>query len=432
MSILTQRQLNQNNVIDLLASKSHALQLPKRGRGRPTPKAAAAYEKKLRAWCDGIKKIASSSELDFAVSSRGWCYVLEEYDLFKDDFDTAQTLINDCRKSGHLPLDICCEDERRSAEHLEDIDDVDPLREAKQTVDYVNRAEQSYFPFSFWNAQDTYLEMVVEKVDLRSLFSLVCEPFHIALTNGGGWSDLHSRAAMMGRFAWWESRGKEIVLLYCGDHDPGGLHISNFIKKNLQDMAGCVGWSPDNLKVDRFGLNKDFIKRHNLTWINNLRTAKGEFPLNDVRHRDHYKDYVQNYIKEHGVRKVEATALVKHPQAARALCRQAILKYLNADAPEEFELSLELPRRKMRKEIRRLLRHGVPIMNSRRRLIDRHRRNVIQFPARGPFAVWVRPDPDGWLVVCRSHGWLHGDKHNAIVDAKFVAATHGVAVRVAS
>lgn len=71
-------------------------------------------------------------------------------------------------------------------------------------------------------------------------------------------------------------------------------------------------------------------------------------------------------------------------------------------------------------------------MNSRRRLIDRHRRNVIQFPARGPFAVWVRPDPDGWLVVCRSHGWLHGDKHNAIVDAKFVAATHGVAVRVAS
>ena len=66
-------------------------------------------------------------------------------------------------------------------------------------------------------------------------------------------------------------------------------------------MAGCVGWSPDNLKIDRFGLNKDFIKRHNLTWIENLRTAEGEYPLDDKRHRDHYKDYVQNYLEEHGV-----------------------------------------------------------------------------------------------------------------------------------
>jgi hypothetical protein len=304
-----------------------ALALPKRRRGRPTTRAAAAYEKKLRAWCEGIKKIASSSELDFAVSSRGWCYVLEEYGLFKDDFDTAQTLINDCRKSGYLPLDICCEDERRSAEHLEELDSSDPQDRAAEIIDYVNSAEESYFPFSFWNEQDTYLEMVVEKVDLRSLFSSVCEPFHIALTNGGGWSDLHSRAAMMQRFAYWEMQGKEIILLYCGDHDPGGLHISNFIKKNLEDMADCVGWSPDNLKIDRFGLDKDFIKRHNLTWITNLRTAKGEYPLDDRRHRDHYKDYVQNYIKEHGARKVEATALVKRPNAGRALCRQAILKY---------------------------------------------------------------------------------------------------------
>ena len=324
-------------------------------RGRPTAAANAKYETKLRAWCEGIKKIASSSELDFSVSSRGWCYVLEEYGLLKGDFDTAQALINSCRKSGYLPLDICCEDERRTAEHLEKIDDDDP-EEKRLTLSLTStRAQDYYTPFSFWEAQGTYVEVLVEKIDLKNLFSSVCEPFHIATTNASGWSDLHSRAAMMQRFAHWERRGKKIVLLYCGDHDPGGFHISGFIKKNLNDMAGAVGWSPDKLKIDRFGLDTKFINRHNLTWIENLHTAKGEYPLDDERHQDHKKDYVQSYLKEHGARKVEATALVKRPRAGRALCRQAILKYLNVDAPAEFESSLELPRQQMREEIDRLL-----------------------------------------------------------------------------
>ena len=73
-------------------------------------------------------------------------------------------------------------------------------------------------------------------------------------------------------------------------------------------------------------------------------------------------------------------------------------------------------------------------MTARRRLVDQHRRNnVIQFPARGPFAVHVSSmTQTGWLVVCRSHGWLHANKQHAIRDAEFVAGTFGVAVKVTS
>jgi hypothetical protein len=70
-------------------------------------------------------------------------------------------------------------------------------------------------------------------------------------------------------------------------------------------------------------------------------------------------------------------------------------------------------------------------MTARRRLVDQHRRNnVIQFPARGPFVVWVRPNEDGWLVVCRSHGWAHSNRDEAVRDAQYIAHTHGVAVEV--
>src|SRR5882762_2474645 len=127
--------------------------------------------------------------------------------------------------------------------------------------------------------------MMVEKVDLKGLFSVECEPFHIPLTNATGWNDLNSRAGMMERFAYWEARGKSCVLLYCGDFDPGGLHISEFIRSNLADMSGAVGgWLPDGLVIDRVGLNKSFINKHRLTWIENLDTARGG-SLADPKHK---------------------------------------------------------------------------------------------------------------------------------------------------
>jgi hypothetical protein len=294
---------------------------------------------------------------NFDVSSRGWCYLLEEFGLSKGDFDTAQKLINDCRKDGHLPLDVCCEDTRRAAVNLEKLSDPDPKARAAAIVDYVRRAEEYYFPHSFWEAQDYYVEMFVEKVDLKNLFTSVCEPFRIPIANASGWSDLHSRAAVMKRFKHWEEEGKQCVLLYCGDLDPGGLHISDKLLSNLRDMSPAVGWWPDNLIIDRFGIDEAFINRHRMPWINNLHTASGG-DLADPRHEDHNKEYVQSYLKRYGPRKVEATAMVK-PRVvphARALCLNAILKYLPETAPEEYESSLELPRTKMAAEIKRLLK----------------------------------------------------------------------------
>ena len=165
---------------------------------------------------------------------------------------------------------------------------------------------------------------------------------------------------MMRRFAYWEARGKRCVLLYCGDLDPGGLHITGFIRSNLADMTRSVGWSPDNLIIDRFGIDIGFIRKHRVTWIDNLHTGRGGVPLDDPRHPDYNKAYVQDYIAQYGVRKVEATAMVQPRLVphARALCQRAILKYLPEDAPEQYQSSLELPRRKLRAEIKRLLKAG--------------------------------------------------------------------------
>ena len=56
---------------------------------------------------------------------------------------------------------------------------------------------------------------------------------------------------------------------------------------------------------------------------------------------------------------------------------------------------------------------------------------MTSFPPRGRFAISVRSDADGWLMLTpRGHGWLRNDQDEAIRDAEFVAGTFGVAVWV--
>jgi hypothetical protein len=191
--------------------------MPSRGRGRPSAGALEVYK-------------------------RGWSYILEEHGLEKGEFDVAQKLINYRRKKGLLPLDICCEDDGRAAEHLEDIDNQAPSVFTVGWFKYLrDHAHEQYAPVSFWEAQDVYLEMTVEKIDLKLLFSSVCKPYPLRLTNISGRNDINSRAAIMSRFKYWEAHGKPIGLLHCGDHDPGGLHISDFLRSNMQDLSDAVG-----------------------------------------------------------------------------------------------------------------------------------------------------------------------------------------------
>jgi hypothetical protein len=324
--------------------------LPKRSRGRQSPAAEAAYREQVATFCALIQQIQST--MDFAVGSRGWCYILERHGLRKGDFDAAQRLINDCRRSGDLPLDICAGDASRATIGIEKLDNANVEDEVGSWIKYLrNRAHERYMPVSFWDDLDVYVEMGTEKLDLRNLFEPVCEEFHVPLTNFKGWSDLNSRAAMMRRFQYHDEQGRNCVLLLCGDHDPGGLHISETFRKNLEDLSDAVDWLPDNLLIGRFGLNADFIDIHGLTWIDNLETSSGQ-QLDDPGHNDHGKGYVQDYIARFGARKCEANALVVEPEVGRALSRAAILEHVPANAVERYDRKLDRARKQLRRSLR--------------------------------------------------------------------------------
>ncbi len=279
-------------------------------------------------------------ETGFKVSSRGWCYQLENLlVLTKDNFDRVQNLINQMRKKGYLPIDFTAQDASRQWASIEFPTKGTPVEYLGTFLKACMRIYDLYTP-NWWDGEEYYLQMMVEKIDLKTLFLPVCEKFHIPISTAKGWSDINQRAEMAERFKAAEEKGLIPILLYAGDFDPFGVNISETLLKNMWQIAGGTGWEPENLVVDRFGLNLEFIEENNLSWIENLKTSAKPPKINDLadpRHPQHYLPFVQDWLENVGARKVEANALVVAPAAGRDLCKQSIERWLGTDALSRFQ-----------------------------------------------------------------------------------------------
>jgi hypothetical protein len=56
---------------------------------------------------------------------------------------------------------------------------------------------------------------------------------------------------------------------------------------------------------------------------------------------------------------------------------------------------------------------------------------ILRFPLRrvGAILVCRERNDDGWLVLHGSHGWLHGDRRAALMDAHWLGWNLGLPIR---
>lgn len=297
-------------------------------------------KKKLQDFANIMQDMQKS--IDFKVSSRGWGYLMEQAGyITKAQFDKVENAVNRCRKEGLLPVDFIAEEQSRMFHGIITPSDGTVKDTLIWMLENVLDGSQ-YFNPDWWYGEKYYIQMVVEKIDLLTLFKPVCDKYKIPIANAKGWQSILQRADYAKRFKEAEDNGKKCVLLYCGDHDPDGKRISETMRKNIRDIQevfwtnGQTGYNPDFLIIERFGLEYEFIIKQNYTWIDNLITG-GEKNLADTSHRNHKLPYVQQYLSEIGERKCEANVLVTTPKIGRKLCEDAILAFLGDDAPKRFE-----------------------------------------------------------------------------------------------
>jgi hypothetical protein len=284
-------------------------------------------DEKLQHFAFDLREMAAG--IGFKVSSRGWCYLLENARVIdKDGFDRVEELINACRRKGFLSVDFVAEEDARAFSGLSKPTD-GSIKSVLQWMCSDVLTGHTYYEPDWWEDEEYYVQMLVEKIDLKTLFAPVADEYHIPIANAKGWSSILQRAEYARRFKEAEDRGLKCVLLYCGDHDPDGVRISDALRDNLNQIAevrwsdGEEGYDPADLQIERFGLNYDFIVRQGYTWIDNLITGSKK-NLASPSHPNHRLPYVQRYLREYGPRKCEANAVVTTPDAARDLVREAI------------------------------------------------------------------------------------------------------------
>jgi hypothetical protein len=162
----------------------------------------------------------------------------------------------------------------------------------------------------------------------------VTECYHIPIMCSRGWSDLHSRAALLKRCARYDI---PTVVLMFGDHDSGGLSITASFKDNLDEVLIATGLEtlPD-ISLERVGLNAEDINALDLLWIDGLETSSGK-DLSHTSHPDHKSRHVQEYLELYGARKCEANALLRSPEAAEKILLKAINRYIDDESLIDYQ-----------------------------------------------------------------------------------------------
>ena len=329
------------------------------------------YEDRLQDFAHEILAIDAQKTRQIKVSARGWAYALEGLGkITKGEFDSCENAITNCRKLGFLPLDFCKEDQdetRRFSGIRQAVNPASSLIEILDGIDGFRRtlAESAT---DFWNNEKFYVMMCVEKGDIKALFEPICREYHVPIVSSKGWAIIQNRGDIATLAKKAEKRNLTPVLLLFYDLDPAGDHISDFFRKNLKDLERGTHWNPENLEIDRFGLNKEDVEKYGLMWIDNLLTSSG-------KQADINTEYVKKYIRKiddncdcdkcgktsrdengkkscyatdcNGKRKCESNAVFRNDDTlnfAEEMCRNAIEKYYGKDAKERFKRKEEATR----------------------------------------------------------------------------------------
>lgn len=114
----------------------------------------------------------------------------------------------------------------------------------------------SQFRIDTWKDQDNHVEVMVEKQALEGVLEPVCRELDIRFTANKGYSS-SSSLYEIGRNLYEAGEiGKELHVIYLGDHDPSGIDMTRDIRERLSMF------SESTVNVHRVALNMDQVEEY--------------------------------------------------------------------------------------------------------------------------------------------------------------------------
>jgi hypothetical protein len=130
-------------------------------------------------------------------------------------------------------------DRERSVAGRTEGDEKDLDHEVEAAKDAIKAWMRAY-SLERWSNQPKFVEVWIEKKALQGVFERPCQRMDVALAPCKGYASLTFLHDAATRFIEAQERGKEIVILYFGDHDPSGDDIPRSLQENLARMGATV------------------------------------------------------------------------------------------------------------------------------------------------------------------------------------------------
>jgi len=171
-------------------------------------------------------------------------------------------------------------------------------------------AAANQFRIDKWEDQPWHVEVFVEKQALEGVLIPTCERLDVRFTANKGYS---SQSFMYRKGVALREKideGKEIAILYLGDHDPSGLDMDRDV---LERLAAFARVEVDDLTFERLALTREQIRQYTP-------------PPNPAKITD---SRAGRYIAKHGRVSWELDAL--EPRVLAKLVSDAVLKFRDED-----------------------------------------------------------------------------------------------------
>lgn len=211
------------------------------------------------------------------------------------------------RKDGDIPYDAFVDREREP--YGSTMINRNTLESKIETGKWSLRDTLRTYGLNSWHFQTNYIEVWIEKKALQGVFESPCLSGGVGLFACKGYPSLTSEYEAYLRFLEADEMGKELTLVYFGDHDPSGDDIPRSIIDTLAFMGVSV-------TLDRRALTKDQVIEMGLppapTKATDSRTASWD-----------------------GLGQVELDAV--KPELLVEMVKTAIDEYIDEDEYEEYK-----------------------------------------------------------------------------------------------
>lgn len=99
-------------------------------------------------------------------------------------------------------------------------------------AEFLRQAAPQY-RVDLWANQDNYVEVMVEKQALEGVLEPVCRSLDVPFTSNKGYTSSSALYEASKRYLKRKEQGKNLFVIYCGDHDPSGIDMSRDIADRL-------------------------------------------------------------------------------------------------------------------------------------------------------------------------------------------------------